>query len=122
MGCVEDFPYQSGSGVEDSFSDRVARLLDRIDCRLTDSGEEREAIFRLRYDAYVRDQGIAPNSSERFSDFMTTPATFISLGCTSTTNWPARSAFTLPPKNIPSFPPARCSPKLCSPSSMPETS
>jgi N-acyl-L-homoserine lactone synthetase len=68
MGCVEDFPYQSSSGLEDSFSDRVARLLDRIDCRLADSGEEREAIFRLRYEAYLRDQGIAPNSSKMFSD------------------------------------------------------
>ena len=38
-------------GWQFSFSDRAARLLDRIDCRLACSGEEREAIFRLRYRA-----------------------------------------------------------------------
>ena len=68
MGCVEEFPYQLRSTLEDGFSDRVARLLDRIDCRLVDSGAEREAIFRLRYRAYLRDGGILPNSSKMFSD------------------------------------------------------
>lgn len=68
MGCLEEFPQQSDSIFEDSFPDRVARLLDRIDCRLAESGEEREAIFRLRYEAYLRDQGIAPNSSKKFTD------------------------------------------------------
>lgn len=68
MGCIGEFPYQSGSDVEDSFPDRVARLLDRIDCRLADSREEREAIFRLRYRAYLREEGIAANSSGMFSD------------------------------------------------------
>ena len=50
------------------FSERVARLLDRIECRLADSGEQREAIFRLRYQAYMRDGAISPNSSRMFSD------------------------------------------------------
>ena len=50
------------------FSERVARLLDRIECRLADSGEQREAIFRLRYQAYMRDGAISPNSSSMFSD------------------------------------------------------
>lgn len=68
MGCVEEFPYQSGAALEEGFSDRVARLLDRIDCRLAVSSEEREAVFRLRYQAYLRDDGIAPNSSKMFSD------------------------------------------------------
>lgn len=54
----------SGSG----FSDRVSQLLDRIDCRLADSEAERTAIFRLRYQAYLRDGGIGPNSSRSFSD------------------------------------------------------
>jgi N-acyl-L-homoserine lactone synthetase len=74
MGRLEDFPYQSrpsagdqGSS-DDGFTGRVIRLLDRIDCRLAESGEEREAIFRLRYQAYVRQDGIAPNSAERFTD------------------------------------------------------
>ena len=50
------------------FSERVARLLDRIECRLADSGEQREAIFRLRYQAYMRDGAISPNSSRMFLD------------------------------------------------------
>jgi len=50
------------------FCDRVAQLLDRIDYRLADSGEAREAIFRLRYQAYVREGAISPNFSKTFSD------------------------------------------------------
>jgi N-acyl-L-homoserine lactone synthetase len=68
MGCVEEFGYSSSATVEDTFTDRVARLLDTIDCRLAQSGQEREAIFRLRYQAYLRDEGITPNSSRMFSD------------------------------------------------------
>jgi hypothetical protein len=60
------FPDHSGS--ESSFPDRVAQLLDRIDYRLADSDERREAIFRLRYQAYVRDGGIPPNPSRTFFD------------------------------------------------------
>ncbi len=51
-----------------SFSDRIARLLARIDCRRADSSEQREAIFRLRYDAYLREGAISRNSSGMFSD------------------------------------------------------
>ena len=56
------------SGSEDSFSDTMARLLDRIDFRLANSDEERKAIFRLRYQAYLRDGMISPDPSEAFSD------------------------------------------------------
>ncbi len=51
-----------------SFTDRVAQLLDRIDCRPADSPEDREAIFRLRYQAYLREGAISPNLSGRFCD------------------------------------------------------
>lgn len=51
-----------------SFSDRVFQLLDRIDYRPADSAEEREAIFRLRYQAYLREGAIAPNFLGTFSD------------------------------------------------------
>jgi hypothetical protein len=51
-----------------SFSDRIAQLLDRIDCRPADSAEDREAIFRLRYEAYLREGAIAPNFLGTFSD------------------------------------------------------
>lgn len=51
-----------------SFSDRVAQLLDRIDCRLIETDEDRDEIYRLRYDAYLREGAITPNLSKRFSD------------------------------------------------------
>src|SRR6185295_17203840 len=50
------------------FSNRVAELLDRLDCRLADTPEEREAIFRLRYECYLREGAISPNASETFCD------------------------------------------------------
>jgi hypothetical protein len=53
---------------QETFSDRVARLLDRIDCRLAESDAEREAIFRLRYQSYLREGAISPNFSRTFSD------------------------------------------------------
>jgi len=60
--------FSDHSGSESSFTDRVARFLDGIDYRLVDSGEQREAIFRLRYQAYMREGGISPNPSGTFSD------------------------------------------------------
>jgi hypothetical protein len=56
------------AGAESSFSDRIARLSDRIDYRLVDSSEQCEAIFRLRYQAYIRDGTISPNASGTFCD------------------------------------------------------
>jgi hypothetical protein len=50
------------------FSHRIGQLLDRVDCRLADSVEEREAIFRLRYDAYRNEDTIAPNFTQTFYD------------------------------------------------------
>lgn len=51
-----------------SFSDRLADLAARIEFRRADSHEEREAIFRLRYQAYLREGAITPNVAERFAD------------------------------------------------------
>jgi N-acyl-L-homoserine lactone synthetase len=51
-----------------NFAERVSKLLDRIDYRRADNGQEREAIFRLRYRAYVRDGTISRNSSRTFRD------------------------------------------------------
>lgn len=50
------------------FSDKISRLLDRIDCRLAVTPEDREAIFRLRYEAYLEEGAISANSSRRFTD------------------------------------------------------
>ena len=50
------------------FANRVAELLGRLDCRVAETAEEREAIFRLRYEAYLREGAIAPNASGTFTD------------------------------------------------------
>ena len=51
-----------------NLADRVLGLLERVDYRRADTTEEREAIFRLRYNAYLREGAIPPNASERFAD------------------------------------------------------
>lgn len=51
-----------------SFTDRVLQLLQRVDYRRAESLEEREAIFRLRYEAYLREGAVAPNLARRFTD------------------------------------------------------
>jgi N-acyl-L-homoserine lactone synthetase len=53
---------------DDAVAAHVMRLLDRVDCRLAETDEDRDAIFRLRYRAYLRSEGIEPNPSEKFSD------------------------------------------------------
>ena len=58
----------SEPGQEKDFADRLIRLSTRIDCRRADTSEEREAIFRLRYEAYAREGAISPNASGKFSD------------------------------------------------------
>ncbi len=50
------------------FSDLLVELLGRIDAKRADSAEQREAIFRLRYDAYRRDGVIPASPSATFSD------------------------------------------------------
>ena len=51
-----------------SLSDRVLALLERVNYRRADSAEEREAIFRLRYEAYLREGAIPSSTSKRFCD------------------------------------------------------
>ena len=50
------------------FTDSVFRLLDRVDIRRAESREDREAISRLRYQAYLREGAISPNDQGTFSD------------------------------------------------------
>ena len=50
------------------FADRVADLLERVDFRRADTDDIREAIFRLRYDAYLTSRAIQPNFERRFTD------------------------------------------------------
>ena len=53
---------------EPSFPERVARLLARSDCKLATSGEQREAIIRLRCEAGVRERAISGRPFLTFSD------------------------------------------------------
>jgi hypothetical protein len=53
---------------ERSLNHRVAALLERVDYRLAQTAEDRKAIFRLRYRAYLREGAIPPNAAEVFSD------------------------------------------------------
>lgn len=50
------------------FVDRVSRLLARADYRVAEDDGTREAIYRLRYDAYLREGAIGPDPSHRFTD------------------------------------------------------
>jgi hypothetical protein len=51
-----------------SLSERVLRLLERVDYRRVETAAERETIYKLRYAAYLREGAIPPDPSERFSD------------------------------------------------------
>jgi hypothetical protein len=50
------------------FSDRVFRLLERIEYRIAKSSAEREAVFRLRYDAYRRNELLEPRADGQLYD------------------------------------------------------
>src|SRR4051794_27906979 len=58
----------SSGGSPSNLDDRIERLLQHVDYRRADTAEERAAIYRLRYSAYLREGAIAPNVSEQFSD------------------------------------------------------
>lgn len=61
-----------------SFPERVTALLERVDYRRADTADEREAIFRLRYDAYLREGAIKPGFPRRYTDaFDDTPNCWI---------------------------------------------
>jgi hypothetical protein len=50
------------------YSDRILKMLGRIEHRIAESEVERDAAFKLRYDAYTRDQLIERNLHGRLSD------------------------------------------------------
>jgi hypothetical protein len=56
------------SNPANSLSDRVLALLERVNYRRADTAEEKEAIFRLRYEAYLREGTIPPSPIRRFCD------------------------------------------------------
>jgi N-acyl-L-homoserine lactone synthetase len=51
-----------------SFSDRLVEFVRSVEYRCIDDDEDREAVFRLRYDAYVREGAIPISFSKRFTD------------------------------------------------------
>lgn len=50
------------------FADRLLSFTKAVDVRRADTDEDREEIFRLRYNAYLREGAIPPNFGRRFSD------------------------------------------------------
>lgn len=48
--------------------ERLRELLDHVDYRLAATDDDREAVFRLRYEAYSREGGVAPRFDRRLSD------------------------------------------------------
>lgn len=58
----------TAGGAPSSFSDRVLRFLERVEQRIAKTDAEREAAFRLRYDAYTRIAWIEPRSDRRLFD------------------------------------------------------
>jgi hypothetical protein len=51
-----------------SFTDRVFDLLDHVDYRQAITDAEKDAVYRLRYEAYLREGAIPENFSQRLSD------------------------------------------------------
>ena len=56
------------ASVQPTFSERLLDLRDRADYRRADTDDVREAIYRLRYDAYVDERAIKPSFEKRFTD------------------------------------------------------
>lgn len=71
FGAVTRF---CGAGMDDSiqnagrFAEKVAELLKRVDYRLAQSDEDLERIYRLRYDANLRERAITENAEQRLAD------------------------------------------------------
>jgi len=51
-----------------SVQERILDLLDRVDYRLAETEEEKDAIHRLRYRAYLQEGAIAPNPLRKVTD------------------------------------------------------
>src|SRR5947209_10517744 len=51
-----------------SFATRMAMLLNRVEYRRADRDEDKDAIFRMRHEAYTRERSIEPNRSGLFRD------------------------------------------------------
>jgi N-acyl amino acid synthase FeeM len=59
---------KAAEGALPGFSDRILRFLQRVEHRIATTDCDREAAFRLRYDAYVRNGLMEPRSDRRLFD------------------------------------------------------
>lgn len=50
------------------FVDRVQQIIDRTEYRRTDRPDDKEAVYRLRHDAYVREGALRPEFGRRLAD------------------------------------------------------
>ncbi|MFI5012105.1 MAG: hypothetical protein ACHQAY_07140 [Hyphomicrobiales bacterium] len=55
-------------GPQSNFVDRILAMLGRVEYRLATTTEQRDAIFRMRYDCYLREGAIDPNETLRYTD------------------------------------------------------
>lgn len=56
------------AGAASRFSDRILRFLERVEHRVARTPAEREAVFRLRYEAYIRNGLIETRADGRLHD------------------------------------------------------
>lgn len=63
-----------------ALSNRVMRSLERVEYRLAVTPQDRDAIFRLRYQAYLREGAITSRADERFTDPVDENANSLHLG------------------------------------------
>jgi hypothetical protein len=65
--------------VASRFSERILRFLQRVEFRVAQTADQKEAVYRLRYDAYVRNGLIEPHDDQRLYDphYDEAPDTFI---------------------------------------------
>ena len=54
--------------LQPALAERVRELLQRVSYRRADTDEDREAIYRLRYRAYLDEGAIEPDFGRRLSD------------------------------------------------------
>jgi hypothetical protein len=66
--AAESTPVAIGRGSAPSILGRGSELLDQADYRLAETPEEKEAIYNLRYRAYLREGAILPSAEERVVD------------------------------------------------------
>jgi hypothetical protein len=59
------------------------KLLDQVDYQLAETEAEKEAIYRLRYRAYLHEGAIEPRADQRLTDRFQTPGFSASISMAS---------------------------------------